>query len=266
MFICPICKEKLIKSGKSLVCENNHCFDYAKQGYINLLPVQQKKSLHPGDSKEMLIARRNFLSGGFYEPLMQKISDCIEKFAKEKTMLVDIGCGEGYYTTSIREKLGFDTVVGTDIAKDAVRMCCSRSKEIDWIVATASHLPVADSCADVVTAVFSLLVPEEYHRVLKDGGIIVEVSAGNNHLIELKRLIYDDVFVQNKKQQDVESLFKTVYEDEVVFSISPDDENLKNLLAMTPHINRIKEEKKRNLCSSEIPELTVDCKLRVLMK
>lgn len=264
MIICPICREKLLKKGNSMICPNNHCFDFARQGYINLLPVQQKKSLHPGDTKEMLISRREFLSKGFYAPLKDKIISLINTYSEKRDFYLDIGCGEGYYTQEIASALNFKSVIGTDIAKDGVKMCCSRTKDILWTVATASHLPLCDGCTDVITAVFSLLVPEEYQRVLKKEGIIVEVSAGNNHLIELKREIYEDVFVQNKKQRDVSEIFKTIYSDEIVFGISLFGDDLKNLLTMTPHINRIKESKKQKLFSLDSLDLTVDCKVRVL--
>lgn len=266
MFTCPICKENLRQNGKSLVCENNHCFDYAKQGYVNLLPVQQKKSLHPGDSKEMLLARRNFLSKGHYEKILNTVADLLKKYSKSFDCYLDCGCGEGYYTCGIAEKLDFKTVIGTDIAKDAVRMCCSRSKEINWSVATASHLPIESNSVDSITAVFSLLVPEEYNRVLKNGGVIVEVTAGNNHLIQLKKQIYDTVFQQDKEQKNVGNMFDIVYQGNITFDFSLKGEDLKNLLVMTPHVNRIKEEKKTRLFSLDSLDLTADCQVRVLRK
>ncbi|MDD5890574.1 MAG: methyltransferase domain-containing protein [Ruminococcus sp.] len=266
MFTCPICKESLQLNGKSLVCDNNHCFDYAKQGYVNLLPVQQKKSLHPGDTKEMLLARKNFLSNGHYEKILDKVASLIKEYCSSFDCYLDCGCGEGYYTCGIEERTNFANVIGTDIAKDAVRMCCSRSKDINWTVATASHLPIKDNSVDAITAIFSLLVPEEYSRVLKSGGIVVEVTAGNNHLIELKQQIYDTVFKQDKHQKDVGDIFDTLYQGNIDFKLHIEGDDLKNLLTMTPHINRIKEEKKSRLFSLNSLDLTVDCQVRVLKK
>lgn len=266
MLTCPICGEVLTQHKNSLLCINNHCFDYAKQGYINLLPVQQKKSLHPGDSREMLHARRNFLSKGFYSEILDTVAVLIEKYSKNPQSYLDIGCGEGYYTAGICEKIPFKSAVGTDIAKDAVKMCCNRTKDIDWVVATASHLPLKDNSIDVITAIFSLVVAGEYYKKLKKGGIIIEVTAGNNHLIELKREIYDNVFEQNKKQGDVSEFFTTLYQGKIEFPLSLQGEDLKNLLTMTPHINRIKEESKNRLYTLNRLDLTVDCNVRVLVK
>lgn len=266
MFACPICNKDLIKWEKSLVCSNNHCFDYARQGYINLLPVQQKKSLCPGDTREMLTARRNFLSKGYYDPILERIEEYIKDFSEDAETYVDCGCGEGWYTKGVADRFSFKNVVGTDIAKDAVKMCCNRSRDINWVVATASHLPLNSDFVDVITAVFSLVVPKEYHRVLKKGGIIVEVSAGNNHLVELKEQIYDKVFLQDKHQENVDDLFETVEKGYIDFSISLKGEDLYNLLVMTPHFHRIKREKKEKLFNIHQLNLTVDCNVRVLKK
>ena len=266
MLICPICGEELSPNKKSLLCVNKHCFDFAKQGYINLLPVQQKKSLHPGDSREMLLARRNFLSKGFYSKILDTVAVLIEKYSKNPQSYLDIGCGEGYYTAGICDKIPFKCAIGTDIAKEAVKMCCSRTKDIEWVVATASHLPVKDNSIDVITAIFSLVVPGEYYKKLNKGGIIIEVSAGNNHLIELKREIYDNVFEQNKRQGDVSEFFTTLYQGKIEFSLSLQGDDLRNLLTMTPHINRINIESKNRLYSLSHLDLTVDCNVRVLVK
>lgn len=266
MLICPICNKELKKRDNSLICSNNHCFDFAKQGYINLLPVQQKKSLNPGDNKAMLQARRAFLSKGFYAPLKDEVARLIDIYKADNGVYLDIGCGEGYYTTEIAKAVPFRNVIGTDIAKDAVRMCCSRTKEHIWAVATASHLPVKDNSLDCITAIFSLVVGNHYYNKLKKGGIIVEVSAGNNHLIELKEQIYSQVYKQDKIQKDLSQYFTTEYSGNINFRLSLLNEDLKNLLDMTPHINRIKENKKQQLYNLESLELTVDCKVRVLKK
>ena len=132
MLICPICKNELKKRGNSLFCSKNHCFDFAKQGYINLLPVQQKKSLNPGDSKEMLSARRSFLSKGFYTPIKDKVACLIETYRQDNENFLDIGCGEGYYTVEISRAVPFKNVIGTDIAKcavTAVKILCGQLQQ-----------------------------------------------------------------------------------------------------------------------------------------
>ena len=72
---CPLCSKSLTKTQNTLRCESNHSFDFAKEGYVNLLPVQNKNSKQPGDSLEMVKARRTFLEQGFYAFLQQALSD-----------------------------------------------------------------------------------------------------------------------------------------------------------------------------------------------
>ena len=266
--ICPVCSKKLTVSGKSLVCAKHHSFDIAKQGYVNLLPVQNKKSLHPGDTKEMIVARREFLNSGIYLPICNSVTNMVKKLTEntDTPQVVDIGCGEGYYTTAIKNAIGDCNCIGIDISKDAVRMACSRDKCIAWAVATAGCLPVADNSTDLITAMFSLISKDEYSRILKKGGYIVEVIAGNNHLIELKHIIYDEVFKQDKKPANVGNDFKEISREEQQFTFTLDNQQLKNLLMMTPHLWRIKKENREKLEQTQNLTLTAHYWLRVLEK
>lgn len=134
---CPICENYLLPTadGKSYGCEKQHHFDLAKQGYLNLLPPHHKGSKNPGDSKEMVSARRLFLAQGFYAPVAQSISEQLVTFmdageayfSEHKTIRVlDLGCGEGYYSSQVRHNLS--TYVspslefyGIDVSKEAIR-------------------------------------------------------------------------------------------------------------------------------------------------
>lgn len=258
MLICPLCGKKLTKEEKSYICESRHCFDLARQGYVNLLPVQNKHSLHPGDTKEMLIARRKFLETGKYRPICEAVKDTAKMFCKsECPQILDVGCGEGYYTRALADSFEKSHTIGIDIAKDGVKMACSRGKDISWIVATASLLPIEDSSIDIVTAMFSLFMDGEYSRVLKKGGVAIEVNAATEHLIEMKEIIYDEVFPQDKKPSSHDkTLFKRLYSEKHSFKFHVNHEELKNLLYMTPHLNRIKEENKSRLLKIEGLELT----------
>lgn len=264
--ICPICGAGLEQNGKSLVCENHHGFDIARQGYIHLLPVQQKHSLSPGDTKEMLEARRRFLNAGKYQPICESVINAIRKYAPcAHPVLVDIGCGEGYYTSAFEQNCGAKCI-GIDIAKDGAKMSCARSKNAVWLVATASQLPIADHSADIVTAMFSLLLQEEYARILKSGGCVVEVTVGSQHLIELKSIIYEEVFQQDKHPEPCGDCFDEVECTEYQYNITLDNDELKNLLLMTPHFWRIRQERREQLENTERLALTIHYWVRVLKK
>ncbi len=264
--ICPVCGNKLNALEKSLVCKKNHSFDIARQGYINLLPVQNKHSLNPGDTKAMLLARREFLDSGKYSAICRDVADAVNRYKITKTpVLADIGCGEGYYTVRLAE-LCNAFCAGIDISKDGVRAACSRSRDILWLVSTASRLPFEDESVDVVTAMFSLLMPEEYSRVLKKGGCVTEVTVGSRHLYELKEIIYDEVFEQDKHPAPVSGSLKEVECTEHSYKISLDNSRLKALLLMTPHFWRIRRERREMLENTRNLELTVHYWVRVLCK
>ena len=105
--ICPICGLPLEKQDRQYTCNNRHGFDMARQGYVNLLTVQQKKSLHPGDTREQVLSRRSFLDGGFYQPIADALCDAARELGAEGP-IADIGCGEGYYSARLAEALGAD--------------------------------------------------------------------------------------------------------------------------------------------------------------
>ena len=71
--LCPVCGKPLSPEERSWRCENGHGFDVARQGYVNLLTVDKKHSLHPGDTKEQVASRKAFLDGGYYAPIAEKL-------------------------------------------------------------------------------------------------------------------------------------------------------------------------------------------------
>lgn len=264
--ICPLCGRDLKRNDPTWYCEGNHSFDIARQGYVNLLPVQNKKSLHPGDTKEMLAARRIFLNQGHYLPIEESVIRAIQQYCQKGTpVLADIGCGEGYYTVSF-EKACHAECVGIDIAKDGVRMACARSRTVTWLVATASRLPLKDGSVDCVTAMFSLFLPQEYARVLKQGGCVIEVTAGEDHLRELKSIIYEEVFEQHKHLPNCGSELTEAECREYRFPLTLSDSELQTLLMMTPHFWRIKKERREALSAVSQLTVTVHYRVRVMKK
>ena len=165
-YVCPICGLPLGRREKEYACENRHSFDIARQGYVNLLAVQQKKSLHPGDTREQVLSRRAFLEGGFYEPIAQLLCETAKELGAEGPIL-DIGCGEGYYCTKLAKALDAE-LTGLDISKEAVRVAAGKYKEATWLCATAAHIPVSDRAVKTLTSLFALTLPEEFRRILAD--------------------------------------------------------------------------------------------------
>lgn len=236
---CPQCGEALATEKTTWLCPKGHAFDVARQGYVNLLAVNQKHSLHPGDTKEQVAARKAFLDAGHYAPIAQCLKDILQK--EQAKCILDVGCGEGYYLTQAAPADA--EVWGVDISKDAVRYAAVRNKEARWLVATASHLPFKSGSFDCVTAMFSLAEEKEFFRVLKPMGLFVSVTAHPEHLMSLKKIIYPEILEKPQKSAPEYAGFALEHTVElsVPFTLR-DNAMVQNLLSMTPHFWRISKE------------------------
>ena len=259
--VCPICGLPILKQDRSYVCENRHSFDIARQGYVNLLTVQQKHSLTPGDTREQVLSRRSFLEEGHYAPIAQALIDAARKYGASGEIL-DVGCGEGYYSARLAKALNLP-LTGLDISKEAVRCAAAKYKDFMWLCATAAHIPVRDGAAGVITSLFALTLPEEYRRVLAEGGLYLQVLAAQDHLLGLKSIIYDQL--NFKEKQTVPELpgFTLVESIPIRFSFTVEGEQVQNLFSMTPHVFRIGKAGAERLQKTEALTDTASCVLNV---
>ncbi|MBC0853213.1 23S rRNA (guanine(745)-N(1))-methyltransferase [Pantoea stewartii] len=193
--ICPLCHSSLNLTERSWCCENRHQFDQAKEGYVNLLPVQHKGSREPGDSAEMMQARRDFLQAGYYQPLRDKVVDVLNQHLQvPAAQILDTGCGEGYYTGALADNFApAGKVFGLDVAKMAIRLAAKRYPQVLFCVASSQRLPFADHSLDAVVRIYAPCNEAELNRVIKLGGYLLTVTPGPHHLAQFKALIYRDV-------------------------------------------------------------------------
>lgn len=237
MPLCPVCAAPLLCGRTVWTCENGHAFDVARQGYVNLLPVSQKHSLHPGDTREMVAARRAFLDAGYYTPIANTLRRLLFSACPTVRTALDAGCGEGYYLAQLPE---IPERWGIDISKDAVRYAAARDKTAHWLTATAARLPFADGSFDCVLSMFALTMAAEFARVLNPGGIFVQVLAGERHLEALRRIIYPEVLKKEKDLVPELPGFSLLHTETLRFSFALEDaRTVQNLLSMTPHLWRI---------------------------
>ena len=188
-YSCPLCHAPLSRSDNHYSCPQRHQFDLAKEGYVNLLPVQFKRSRDPGDSAEMMQARRAFLDAGHYQPLRDAIAERLRHYAP--TDLLDIGCGEGYYTHAFAAIASRSW--GLDVSKPAIRAAAKRYPQVNFCVASSQRLPFSDASFDAVVRIYAPCNAEELARVVRPGGWVITATPGPRHLLELKGLIYDEV-------------------------------------------------------------------------
>ncbi len=255
--LCPICGEILEKKDRCFLCGNRHSFDIARQGYVNLLPVQQKHSLNPGDTSRQVRSRRDFLEGGFYEPIADAVCDLAKKYSCDGPIL-DAGCGEGYYSARLKNVLQAE-LVGLDISKEAVRYAAGKYKDALWLCGTAAHLPIGDNSIGLLTSLFAVTLPEEFLRVLRPDGAFIQVLAAADHLLGLKSIIYPRLTDKPKDSAPDLPGFTLVESVPVRFSFTVTGEQVQNLLAMTPHIYRIGPEGLARLQQTESLTDTASC-------
>jgi 23S rRNA (guanine745-N1)-methyltransferase len=268
-FICPHDGLSLGLVGASLRCGRGHSFDLAKEGYCNLLLVQQKASHDPGDNIEMVMARRRFLEAGFYQPLAQKITSIASAlaFGRNEFTVLDAGSGEGYYLRFLHQQNPAWNCIGIDISKPAVKVAAKKSESITWAVASNKQLPIKNESIDLLLCMFGFPVWKSFVASQKKDGRLVLVDAGPNHLIELREIIYPTV--TKSAAPSIEAAFKCGYkletEDALSFSIRLESATqIQDLLMMTPHVHRISEEGLKKLNEVQHLQLSVDLFIRVL--
>ena len=247
--VCPVCGKTLQRGEKEYRCENRHSFDIARQGHVNLLVVQQKHSLNPGDTRAQVLSRRSFLEGGFYEPIANALCRAAEELGAKGPVL-DVGCGEGYYGTRLAAAMNAE-LTGLDISKEAVRCAAAKYKGPQWICGTASHLPVKDGSVGTLTSLFALTLPEEFRRVLAQDGLYFQVLAAQDHLLGLKSIIYPELKLKEKDSVPELPGFERISSVPIRFTFTVQGEQVQNLLSMTPHVYRISKEGAARLAATE---------------
>lgn len=268
---CPLDKQPLLQRGASLQCPEGHNFDIARQGYVNLLSAQDKRSKDPGDSKAMIAARREFLSAGYYQILANAVCQNLEPLLDDDATLVDAGCGEGYYLQQLEKHLGAQSrpvpaIIGFDISKWAAQ-AAARTQAATWLVASNRHIPLAEQSADVVLSLFGFPRYDSFRRILKPGGRLLVVEAGPQHLIELRQVIYATLKAPAAPDLSAaESAGLHLLKRESVQFTTPtlDRAAIGQLLTMTPHLYRASSDGKARAAALEQLELSVDVVINVL--
>ena len=239
LFICPLCQSPLQPAADTWRCDGSlhpkhtaHPFDVARQGYVNLLPVQQKKSKAPGDSQQSIDARKRFLNAGHYQPLQtlicQKMRELLannesvaeptnEPIIKKDSKVVnwlDIGCGEGYYTQAMAQT-GMDTLIAADISKpavvelakaskvagrlwyqqvkDSITNATAKSAVIYPLVTSAAHLPLRAHSIKGISSIFSPILPDAFNDVLAADGYLIIAKPDIGHLATMREALFDNV-------------------------------------------------------------------------
>ncbi len=266
---CPLDGEALQREGSTWRCQAGHSFDIASQGYAHLLPVQHKRSRDPGDSREMVAARRRFLNGGFYQPIAAAVSEAAlaDLPAAQAASCLDAGCGEGYYLRQLAATVAARNgqalaLLGLDISKWAILSAAKQEPRPNWVVGSNARLPVQTRTIDRLLCLFGFPVHAEFARVLKPHGQLLQVDAGPDHLRELREIIYPTLKPEPRLDQQAPPGFTGLASESLRYTLDlAGQETIADLLAMTPHLYRASAERRALAAQLTTLSVTVDVRL-----
>lgn len=261
-FACPICQENLTLVESSLKCNNRHSFDLAKFGYVNLAP-QIKQSANY--DKENFQNRQQILEAGFYQAILEVVSDLLSNSKNAKTIL-DIGCGEGFYSRKLQERHPDKTFYAFDISKDSVQIAAKSEPNwaVNWFVGDLARLPIKDASMDILLDIFSPANYGEFRRVLSKDSILIKVIPTKNHLKEIRQKVQDQLTKKDYSNQDIKNHFQehfTILSSQTASltkTITADQ--LQALLSMTPLLFHVDQTK---IDWSQLTEITIEAEILV---
>ncbi len=261
-FACPICQENLTLVETSLKCINRHSFDIAKFGYVNLAP-QIKQSANY--DKENFQNRQQILEAGFYQAILEAVSDLLSNSKNAKTIL-DIGCGEGFYSRKLQESHSDKTFYAFDISKDSVQIAAKSEPNwaVNWFVGDLARLPIKDASMNILLDIFSPANYGEFRRVLSKDGILIKVIPTENHLKEIRQKVQDQLTNKDYSNQDIKNHFQdyfTILSSQTAsLTKTITTEQLQALLSMTPLLFHIDQTK---IDWSQLTEITIEAEILV---
>ena len=261
-FACPICQENLTLVESSLKCCNRHSFDLAKFGYVNLAP-QIKQSANY--DKENFQNRQQILEAGFYQAILDAVSDLLAS-SKTTTTILDIGCGEGFYSRKLQESHSKKTFYAFDISKDSVQIAAKSEPNwaVNWFVGDLARLPIKDASMDILLDIFSPANYGEFRRVLSKDGILIKVIPTENHLKEIRQRVQDQLTKKDYSNQDIKNHFQeyfTILSNQTVsLTKTITTDQLQALLSMTPLLFHVDQTK---IDWSQLTEITIEAEILV---
>lgn len=261
-FACPICQENLTLLETNFKCCNRHSFDLAKFGYVNLAP-QIKQSANY--NKENFQNRQQILEAGFYQAILDAVSDLLAS-SKTTTTILDIGCGEGFYSRKLQESHSEKTFYAFDISKDSVQIAAKSEPNwaVNWFVGDLARLPIKDANMDILLDIFSPANYGEFRRVLSKDGILIKVIPTENHLKEIRQRVQDQLTNKEYSNQDIKEHFQkhfTILSSQTAsLTKTITAEQLQALLSMTPLLFHVDQSK---IDWSQLTEITIEAEILV---
>lgn len=262
--ICPKCKSKFQLSDKTLVCENKHCYDIAKEGYVNLLSGSKNGSLI-GDNRDMAMSRRDFLNKGYFSTLAEALKEELDLLKVSNPCVLDICCGEGYYSSYLKEQCSGE-FWGFDISKEMIRLAAKRKSGVNYFVANMTDIPVEIESIDFAFHLFAPFYEGEFYRILKQCGILISVTPGKKHLFALKEVLYDTPYENDEAPPQTNQL-ELIEQKKVITEIHLNSyDDILSLFKMTPYYYHTSDECKKRLLPLNSLETEIDFTMNIYKK
>lgn len=191
---CPVrgCGQPLTRADARWLCPLAHSFDVSRSGALNLLQPQDRRSAHPGDSKEAAQARRRLADLGHATAVHGALRHAIAarpRAAGRLLELLDVGCGEGAFLRSLAGLESLD-LHGIDISAPSVDLAARAQPGAHFVVANADRsLPWVDGSFDVITSIDARVNAGEFARLLAPDGLLLVAVPAPDDLIELRERV-----------------------------------------------------------------------------
>jgi len=272
VFSCPVCNSPMkVVDLKSLICLNNHTFDFAKQGYVNMMT----RSVDSHYDKKLFEARQKIImESNLYKPLHAWVANVIKehlKLTKGPVMVFDAGCGEGSHLQRIIAECKNEAItgLGLDISKEGIRMAAGNYEDSIWLVGDLANSPLADHSCYVILNILSPANYFEFKRILVPDGLIVKVVPRANYLKELREVFYDNTDKSVYKNDETVSLFKQHFHLVDIISLNYTKEltktELTNFVQMTPLTWNLNREQLDKFTNQGTTKITIDLDILVGM-
>lgn len=252
---CPICGGAFSRKDNSLVCEKRHTYDIARQGHVNFVPGQKEMFY----KKELFESRAKVFEAGVYAPVVERLTAAIESYVpQENPVLLDAGCGEGYYTKAVCPDRTM-TRIGFDLSKDAVKLAAKGPKTASFFAADLKNIPMQDHCVDVLLDIFTPANYLEFARVLKPGGLVMKLAPRSGYLMQLRALAGNRLRHQEYDGGDVERYvhekMNVLHQEAITYTLDMTQDTAYHLARMTPMLVGVNVDA---LDLSAITQITID--------
>ncbi|MDP4095805.1 methyltransferase domain-containing protein [Paenibacillus sp. P96] len=268
LFACPLCATPLqIVNHTSLVCAKGHCYDIARQGYVNWLSYAPKTKY----DQPLFESRRVLHQYGLFASLTEAVREAMIRHLDFTTgkliQVMDAGCGEGSHLLdlqrSMKEGTGDDLLgVGVDISKEGIRLAAKAADTAIWCAADLTRAPFADGQFHCILNILSPSSYAEFKRLLTDEGMVIKVVPESGYLQELREALHGapeaHSYSNHATLELFQSHFKLIDRQRVQDRLSLDRYLLEHLLQMTPLAWRASAEDVQRVLQQEQMDITVD--------